>query len=152
MYGYSMGPPVVQTPGMDSVMDSKELREDGYTTEDDINLNTFFNEGPDLKIVEIEQKIYVENGVYVDHIENNNQEDTQVNPVRVFPDQQVQKDVLKWHISILTNIYIFVAADPTTNRQSGIIRNKIYSGERGQGNPNKVLNNLFLNIFGMYYN
>ena len=76
-----MGPPVVQTPGMDSVMDSKELREDGYTSEDDINLNAFFNEGPNLKIVE--------NGEYVDHIENNNQKDTQVNPVVILLDQQV---------------------------------------------------------------
>ena len=75
---------------MDSVMDSKELREDGYSTEDDINLNAFFNEGPDMKTVEIEQKIYVENGVYVDHIENNNQEGTQVNPVIIFPDRQVK--------------------------------------------------------------
>ena len=79
-----MGPPVVQTPGMDSVMDIKELREDEYTSEDDINLNTFFNEGPDLKIVEIEQTIYV------DHIENN-KEESQVNSV---VDQQVRIDVL----------------------------------------------------------
>ena len=86
-----MGPPVVQTPGMDSVMDSKELREDGYTTEDDINLNTFFNEGPDLKIVEHEQTIYVENGEYVENIENNNKEDNQVNPVIIFPDRNIQK-------------------------------------------------------------
>ena len=85
-----MGPPVVQTLDMDSLMDSKEWREDGYTTEDDINLNEFFNEGPDLKIVEIEQKIYVENREYVEHIENNNQEDTQVNPDLILPDQQVQ--------------------------------------------------------------
>ena len=81
-----MGPPVVQTPGMDSVMDSKELREDGYTTEDDINLNTFFNEGPDLRIVEIEQTIYV------DHIENN-KEESQVNSVIILLDQQVRIDV-----------------------------------------------------------
>ena len=90
MYGYIMGPPVIQSPGMGSLMESKERREDGYTTEDDINLNEFFNEGPDLKIVEIEQKIYVENGEYVDHIENNNQENTQVNPDLILPDQQVQ--------------------------------------------------------------
>ena len=75
---------------MDSVINSKERREDGHTTEDVINLNSFFNKGPDLKIVEIEQKIYVENREYVDHIENNNQEDSQVNPGIIFPDQQVQ--------------------------------------------------------------
>ena len=85
-----MGPPVIQTPGMDSVMDSEEGREDGYTTEDDINLNAFFNEGPDLKMVEIEQTIYVENEENVEHIENNNQEHTQVNPVVILPNQQVQ--------------------------------------------------------------
>ena len=85
-----MRPPVVQNPDMDSLIDSKELREDEYTTEDYININAFFNEGPDLKIVEIEQKIYVENGVYVDHIENNNQEGTQGNPVIIFPDRQVK--------------------------------------------------------------
>ena len=85
-----MGPPVVQTPDMGSVMDSKELREDGYTTDDYININAFFNEGPDLKIVDIEQKIYVENGEYVDHIGKNKQEDTQVTPIIIFPDQQVQ--------------------------------------------------------------
>ena len=45
---------------MDSVLDRKELREDGYTTEDDINLN------------------------------NNNQEDTKVNPVLILSDQQVE--------------------------------------------------------------
>ena len=84
-----MGPPVIQTPDMDSVMDSKERREDGYITEDDINLNAFFNEGPDLKIVEIKQKMNVENGEYVHHIENNNQEDTQANPDLILPDQQV---------------------------------------------------------------
>ena len=56
MYGYSMGPPVVQTPGMEKLWDSKDRREDICTTEDDINLNALFNEGPDLKIV--------------DHIEN----------------------------------------------------------------------------------
>ena len=67
-------------------MDSKEQREDGYTTEDDINLNAFFNEGPDLKIAEIE---------YVDYIENNNLENTQVNPDIILPDQQVHKDVLR---------------------------------------------------------
>ena len=70
-----MGPPVIQTPDMDSLMDGKERREDGYTTEVDVNLNAFFNEGPDLKIV--------------DHMENNNQEDTHVNPVIILPDQQV---------------------------------------------------------------
>ena len=85
-----MRPPVVQNPDMDSLIDSKELREDEYTTEDYININAFFNEGPALKIVDIEQKIYVENGVYVDHIENNNQEVTQVNPVIIFPDRQVK--------------------------------------------------------------
>ena len=79
-----MGPPVIQTPGMDSVMDSEEGREDGYTTEDDINLNAFFNEEPDLKIVEIEQR------EHVDHIEYNDQEHTQVNPVVILPNQQVQ--------------------------------------------------------------
>ena len=88
-------PPVIQTTGMDSRMDSKEQREDGYTTVDDINLNVFFNEGPDLKIVEIEQKIYVENGEYVDHIEKNKQEETQVTPVIILPDQQVQNVCLK---------------------------------------------------------
>ena len=86
-----MGPPVIQTPGMGSLMDSKERREEGYTTEEDINLNAFFNEGPDLKIVEIKQKMNVENGEYVHHIENNNQEDTRVNPGVIFPDQNVQK-------------------------------------------------------------
>ena len=85
-----MGPPVIQTPGMGSLMDSKERREEGYTTEEDINLNAFFNEGPDLKIVEIKQKMNVENGEYVHHIENNNQEDTQANPDLILPDQQVQ--------------------------------------------------------------
>ena len=74
-----MGPPVVQASGMDSLMDSKEGKEDRYTTEDDINLNAFSNEGPELKIVEIEQKIYIENEEYVDHIENN----------LILPDQQV---------------------------------------------------------------
>ena len=76
-------------------MDSKERREDGYTTEDDINLNAFFNEGPDLKIAEIEQSIYVDNVEYVDYIENNNLENTQVNPDIILPDQQVHKDVLR---------------------------------------------------------
>ena len=76
MYGYLMGPPVIQTTDMDSLMDSKEWREDGYTTEDDINLNAFFNEGPDLKIV--------------DHIENNNHEDTHDNHLIIHPDQQVK--------------------------------------------------------------
>ena len=71
-----MGPPVVQTLDMDSLMDSKKRREDGYTTEDDINLNAVFNEGTDLKIV--------------DHKENNNQEDTHVSPVIILPDQQVK--------------------------------------------------------------
>ena len=65
-----MGPPVVQTAEMDSIVDRKERRED------DIKLNAFFNEGPDLKIV--------------DHIENNNQEDTHVNPVIILQDQQVK--------------------------------------------------------------
>ena len=60
MYGYIMGPPVIQTPGMDSVLDRKELREDGYTIEDDVNLN------------------------------NNNQEDTKLNPVLILSDQQVE--------------------------------------------------------------
>ena len=84
MYGYTMGPPVIQTPGMDSVMDSEEGREDGYTTEDDINLNAFFNEGPDLKIVEIKKR------EHADHKEHNDQEQTQVNPVVILPNQQVQ--------------------------------------------------------------
>ena len=57
---------------MDSLMDGKERGEDGYTTEDDINLNAFFNEGPDLKIAGIGQEIYVDNVEYVDYIENNN--------------------------------------------------------------------------------
>ena len=60
MYGYIMGPPVIQTPDMDSVRDRKELREDLYTKEDNINLN------------------------------NNNQEDTKVNPVLILSDQQVE--------------------------------------------------------------
>ena len=60
MYGYIMGPPVIQTQDMDSVLDRKELREDGYTTEDDVNIN------------------------------NNNQEDTKVNPVLILSDQQVE--------------------------------------------------------------
>ena len=55
-----MGPPVIQTPDMDSVRDRKELREDLYTKEDNINLN------------------------------NNNQEDTKVNPVLILSDQQVE--------------------------------------------------------------
>ena len=107
---------------MDSVMDSKELKEDGYSTEDDINLNAFFNEGPDMKTVEIEQKIYVENGEYVDHIEKNKQEETQVTPVIILPDQQVQNVCLKkmfykWHVLILTFTHIFVAPDPNPNRK-----------------------------------
>ena len=60
MYGYIMRPPVIQTWGMDSVLDRKELREDGYTIEDDVNLN------------------------------NNNQEDTKLNPVLILSDQQVE--------------------------------------------------------------
>ena len=60
MYGYIMGPPVIQTPDMDSVRDRKELIEDLYTKEDNINLN------------------------------NNNQEDTKVNPVLILSDQQVE--------------------------------------------------------------
>jgi hypothetical protein len=60
MYGYIMGPLVIQTPDMDSVRDRKELREDLYTKEDNINLNT------------------------------NNQEDTKVNPVLILSDQQVE--------------------------------------------------------------
>ena len=68
-------------------MDSKEWREDGYTTEDDINLNAFFNEGPDLKIAEIEQKKYVENREFV---ENGNLGNTLVNPFVILLDQHVE--------------------------------------------------------------
>ena len=82
---------------MDSLINSKERREDDIN---DINLNAFFNEGPDLKIVEIEQKIYIENEEYVDHIENN----------LILPDQQVWNVWFKkMHICILTFI---VAWDP----------------------------------------
>ena len=73
---------------MDLHEDSSESREDGYTTEDDINLNAFFNEGPDLKITEFEHRNFVEDGGLVDSIETNNLvEVDQTN--NILPDHQV---------------------------------------------------------------
>ena len=53
---------------MDILPDSEDVREDGYTTQDDINLNAFFNEGPDLNIEEIKQEEIIENGDFCQQI------------------------------------------------------------------------------------
>ena len=63
---------------MDILPDSENVREDGYTTQDDVNLNTFFNDGPDLDIEEFEQEEIIENGDFCQQIEIDNHEVNQV--------------------------------------------------------------------------